>query len=557
MAPKRTPDRRGTLRANAGYATESMSQSDTSEIVAPAKTVAAIDIGANSLRMVIAEVLPDGQVEVLEQLQQVARLGQDTFRRGRLNGEVMRAAAAILRDYRRILDLYDVKQIRAVATSAVREASNAYTFLDRLFMATGLDVEVIDTSEESRLAVSAVRNALEGVADAVRGRTLIADVGGGSTLLTVLEEGEIAASQSLQLGSLRLQEALATGYESPDRSTEILTQQIANVVSSLQNSLPLKGVRTFVAIGSEARFAARQVGRPTGSQHLHVVTRGKFERLVAECQGRSAEELSRHFGLPYVDAETLSPALLVYRELLHVAHAKRMTVSDVSMRDGLLLDMARSVTGREDKSIAKGVIRSAIALSGKYHIDLPHAKHVARLAVGLFDELQAEHGLSSRHRLLLEVAGLVHEVGGFVSSRAHHKHSFYLIANSEIFGLTREELMITAHVSRYHRRGLPKPSHLEYMSLPRETRTVIAKLSAMLRVADALDRGHAGHVSRLWCERQGEEFVVNVPGVVDLTLERRAMGFKGDLFDEIYGMRVRLEEVPTPAADEKRAWAVE
>src|SRR3989304_4901951 len=209
------------------------------EAATAAKTVAAIDVGSNALRMVIAQVSPEGQIDVVERLQRAVRLGQDTFRRGRLGGQVMRAAVAVFRDYKQMLDLYRVERIRAVATTAVREAVNADTFLDRVFMATGLHVEVIGTSEESRLTVSAVRGAL-GVD---RDLALIADVGGGSTLLTVLENGEIAHSQSLRLGSIRLQELLGTSEEPPERSAELLRYQIGKVVSSARGSLPLGDIR--------------------------------------------------------------------------------------------------------------------------------------------------------------------------------------------------------------------------------------------------------------------------------------------------------------------------
>ena len=199
-----------------------------------AKTVAAIDIGANSLRMVIAEVLPDGRIEVLERLQRAVRLAQDTFRRGRLGAASMRAAVAILRDYQRLLDLYHVQRVRAVATSAVREASNADTFLDRVFMATGLGLEVIGTSEESRLTVSAVRQAVGGALGVNQHESLIADVGGGSTLLTLLQDGEIETSQSLRLGSIRLLEMLSTSEDAPARLAELLRYQIANAVANAQ-----------------------------------------------------------------------------------------------------------------------------------------------------------------------------------------------------------------------------------------------------------------------------------------------------------------------------------
>ncbi len=521
--------------------TESSDQPTEGE--SDAKAVAAIDVGSTSLRMVIAEVLPDGRIEVLERLQRAVRLGQDTFRRGRLSGQSMRAAVDVLRDYRKLLGLYHVERIRAVATSAVREAGNADTFLDRILMATDLSVEVIATSEESRLTVSAVREAVGDALGVNRRWTLIAEVGGGSTLLTVLHDGEIATAQSLRLGSIRLQEMLSTSQEPPQRSAELIRQQTVNEISALQSSLSLKNIQTFVAIGGDARFAAREVGQPTESADLMIVDVTALDKLVRRCEKQTADELSKRHGLPFAEAETLNPALRVYQILVHKTRAEQMIVSQVSIRDGLLLELAREVTGQEDQVLLDGVIHSALAIAEKYRIDLDHARNVADLAVRLFDQLQAEHGLVARHRLLLRVAGLLHEVGGVVSSRAHHKHSYYLIANSEIFGLNREEIMIVAHIARYHRRNVPKPSHIEYMALSRETRVVINKLAALLRMADALTRGHLQHLTDLRFQRQGDELIVHVPGGVDLLLEQRAIATKGDLFEDIYGLKVRLEQV--------------
>ena len=154
------------------------------------------------------------------------------------------------------------------------------------------------------------------------------------------------------------------------------------------------------------------------------------------------------------------------------------------------------------------MIHSATAIAEKYHVDLDHARNVAEVAVRLFDVLQADHGLGTRHRLLLRVAALLHEIGGFVSSRAHHKHSEYLIANSEIFGLNRNEIAMVSQIARYHRRSVPRPSHPAYMALPRESRVVVNKLAALLRVADALIRGHRRRAADIRFERQGDELIV-------------------------------------------------
>ena len=175
-------------------------------------------------------------------------------------------------------------------------------------------------------------------------------------------------------------------------------------------------------------------------------------------------------------------------------------------------------------------------------MDLDHANNVAEVAVRLFDLFQADHGLGARHRLLLRVAALLHEVGGFVSSRAHHKHSEYLIANSEIFGLNRNEIVLVSQIARYHRRSVPRASHPSYMALSRESRVVVNKLAALLRVADAMIRGHRRRASDIQFQRQGDELIVSLPSGRDLLLEERAMETKGDLFEDIFGVKIRLEE---------------
>ncbi len=513
-----------------------------------AQTAAAIDIGSNSLRMAVAQVHPDGETEVLERMSRPVRLGQDTFVSGKISPETTAAAAVILRDFRQVLEGYGVELVRAVATSAVREATNRDAFVDRIAVATGLEVEVIEPAEQSMLIVSAVRHAVGDGVDLGKRMAMIVEVGGGSTLLTLLRRGEILSSESFNTGSIRMQEILATAQEPPDRAVALMRQHIAGAVGLTGRSVGLNAVRTFVAIGGDARFAAQHAGQPVPLADLHRVPVAALDALVEGCAGHSAEELVRRYGLAFTDAETLVPALLVYQALLHATRAKEMIVSQVSMRDGLLLDMPRLVTGEQDPELTESIILSARGIGAKYQYDAEHAEQVALLSAQLFDQLQKEHGLSPRHRLLLRVAGLVHDVGAFVSSRAHHKHSFYLVSNAAIFGLRRQDIAIVAQVSRYHRRSVPKRSHLPYTALPHDQRMVVNKLAAILRVADALDRGHCQQVREFTAEVQGRELVIYVRGARDLTLERRALVDKGNMFRDIFGLKVRLEEDAAPAA---------
>jgi exopolyphosphatase/guanosine-5'-triphosphate,3'-diphosphate pyrophosphatase len=459
----------------------------------------------------------------------------------------MAAAMTILRDFRCMLSTYEVEMVRAVATSAVREARNGDAFLDRAELTTGIEVEVIEATEQSRLVVAAVRHAVQDEMDLHKRTALIVEVGGGSTVLTILRRGEISASQSYNLGSVRMREMISRMHEPPAQTAELLRRHIAKTVELARKSLRLRSIRTFLAIGGDARFAAQQVGKPLPSGDLSAIDVNGIDGLVAECSARAPEELARTYGLAFADAETLVPALLVYQALLHSTRASRMVVSQVSMRDGLLLDLPRYISGREEPALEESIVLSAKTIGTKYKYEEEHAEQVARLALELFDELQQEHGLGPRHRLLLRVAALLHEVGVFVSNRAHHKHSYYLVSNAELLGLSRDEIATVAHVARYHRRSVPKTSHTDYMALPRQQRMEVSKLAAILRVADCLDRGHMCQVAKMDMERRAGDLVIRVAGSPDLTLERLALGEKSDLFEDIFGMRIRLEESDAPA----------
>ncbi len=504
------------------------------------KVLGAIDIGSNSIRMLIAQLLPDGRIEDLERLQRAVRIGQDTFHGGRIRTQTMRAAALILRDFKKVLKLYKADLIRVVATSAVREAANADAFLDRILMTTGFDVDVISPSEESRLMVVAVRHEI-GTPQLAKKSSVIIEVGGGSTEINVLRNGQIAASQNLAIGSIRLQEILSTSTVSAERSAEMIHKQAAGIISSMAKLLRLRQIKVFYAVGGDARWAARQVGKPCEIKGLHCVSKKDVDKLIEKCRHLTADKISRIYGLSFSDAETLVPALLVYQMLLNAIGAQKFIVSNVSMRDGVLLDLAYQSADSIEDSSYNDITRSAISIAEKYGVDLNHARHVREISARLFDTLAAEHSMNKRQKLLLEVAALLHEIGTFVSGRAYHKHSFYLIANSEISGLKQEEIQLIAHVARYHRRSRPKPAHVEYMALPRDRRLTINKMAAILRVADALDAGRAQHLRNITFRITDEELEIIISTSADVSLEERMLSMQGDLFEDIYGLRIRLE----------------
>lgn len=509
---------------------------------ASAELLGAIDIGSNSIRMVIGQLLPDGSIEVLEKAQRAVRLGQDAFRRGQLDRVTMQGAVSILREYKRRFESYPVRHVWTVATSAVRESRNADVFVDRVLMATGLDVNIIDGPLEGRLTVSALRSVLNAGSPAIGAQTLITEVGGGSTMLTVLEKGEIESSQSLGLGSIRLQEVLGTMGLPSLQVMDLMRNEIVSVLSSVESVMALKDVRTFFAVGADARFAASKIGRKSKNPAFTLIVRKDYDKFVETIKGLAIEQIVADFDLTYAEAETLLPALMVYQELLHATKAKEMIVSSVSMRDGLLLELARRSRGRQDTNFGKEVIQSAQAIAEKYRVNLHHARRVASCAVRLFDELQSEHQLGIRYRVLLEAAALLHEIGTFVSTRAYHKHTYYLIANSQIYGLTRTEDLLVANVARYHRRSAPKPSHPEYMSLSRENRMVVNKLASLLRLAKALDVSDIRDIDQLKCDLQQDTLTIGVPGMAETSLRKRSLEIRSDFFEDVFGLKLEFKQ---------------
>jgi exopolyphosphatase/guanosine-5'-triphosphate,3'-diphosphate pyrophosphatase len=414
------------------------------------------------------------------------------------------------------------------------------TFLDQVLMATGMEISVINSSEESRLMVAAARNAV-GKTHLAKSNSLVVEVGGGSTVLNLLQKGQITASRNLAMGSIRLQEVLSTSTESADRAAEMIRHQVAGTMTTMKEILPLKQVKTIYAIGGDLRWAADRVGKPTRIKNLRCVSAKDLDKLIDVCRRQTADKLSKKYGMSFSDAETLIPALLIFQVLLHSTGANEILVCNVSMRDGLLFDLAKVALGAREETAYDDIIRSALAMAKKYHVDLKHAVHTRDLSIKFFDELLSEHTLDKKYRIVLEVAALLHEIGTFVSSRAHHKHSFYLIANSEIPGLTQEQLQLAAHVARYHRRSRPKSTHLEYMALPRESRIIVNKLAAILRVADSLDASRLQHVKDLNFKLQDDSLFIAVPTAADLSLEEHTLAAKGDLFEDIYGLKIRLE----------------
>jgi len=490
--------------------------------------------------MEIAEIDADGGARGLDSLHRSVLLGNDTFNTGRLSNESTLAACEALRQFRRVMDELGVSRYRAVATSAVREADNCDAFLDRVQMSTGFGLDVIDGTEQSQLTYSAVQQSLANVVDFESGVVAVIEVGGGALDVMLIDGGEAVYADTFALGAIRMRQALRGLRGSARERHSLLRHVVHTYAQNIAWTIPLDRVQTLIALGGDVRFLAHQVLPDTpSSSHLWVVPRADFLSACERIASEDIDDLAEHYHLSFGDASTLGPALLLQDEIVQGTKVDRVFISSANIRDGLLLDLGRREVGGLEAH-ARQIVASAIGLARKYHTDEGHASHVGAVALSLFDEMKAEHGLGTNERLLLEVAAILHEVGLFVHNRSHHKHALYLISSSEIFGLRQNDVNMVANIARYHRRSTPQASHGQYLALERSERMAVCKLAAMLRVADALDKSHAQSIRSPRFEVRERELRILVPRNTDIRLESLYLEEKGDLFLEMFGLTPAL-----------------
>jgi exopolyphosphatase/guanosine-5'-triphosphate,3'-diphosphate pyrophosphatase len=502
---------------------------------ATGRVAAVLDMGASAVRLVIGEISADRRIRVFEEATRGVLLGRDTFSKGIILPRTADAVFAALDGFRHIMDGFGVGQVRAVATSAVREARNGDLFLDRVRAKSGIKFEIINEAEEARLLYLAIRESLKRHPAMKGAWTLLSEVGGGSTSLTLLRHGQPVRSGVYALGAVRFRQRLELPRFAHELQVALLKRAIANIIDEIRVELPLHKVTQLVVVGGDIRMAAAHILAQEGASNAREIPREALLAFSDEIEKYDDETLVSRFKLPAVEADTLMPSLLVYSKLLSETTARRVIVSDASLRLGVLLDLAEPEAQIAAADFEHQVLASAEALGHRFRFDKTHGRHVATLATRLFDELRDEHRLGDRERLLLQTAALLHDVGIYVSLRSHHKHSLYLLAASQIFGLSSDETAIVANIARYHRGNLPQRSHLPYLELDQQERLLVSKLAALLRVANALDAEHLQKVREIRLVRGGKAWILELTGTGDITMEQISTTARTDLFAEVFG----------------------
>jgi len=503
---------------------------------------AIIEIGSTGIRLHTAEIYSGGQWKVLDRAVRPVSLGRDVFTSGEISRESMLECLSVLQNYRELLAGWKIadNNIHVIATSALRVARNRDIFVDRVRQETGFSLSIVEGIEENRLMYLAVRFALkQDLSLFWRSNSMIIEIGGGSTEIMLLRRGQMVAAHSLKLGTIIIDQHSRHGFGTGIFYERYLNENIRNTLGLLNMELDLAHVRTMVAAGNDALIVADRAGKEF-NENCRIIKREDFIKFVETLRDFSIEDCVNQFGIPYTNAEMLIPGLLVLKLFLERTGAANVAVPLVSIRDGYLVDLVSGVDSSLQDEFFSQIIASAINLGRKFHFDEAHSRHVAHHCMMIFDALVKEHGMSRRHRIMLETAAFLHDVGTYIKSSGHQKHGQYIVANSEIFGLHNDELNIIANVINYHRGEPPSQSDIEYIKLQREERILVLKMASILRVADALDRGHSQQIKKITVERRSETIVLNVDKPYDLSLESMGLEEKGGMFQDVFGYKVIL-----------------
>jgi exopolyphosphatase/guanosine-5'-triphosphate,3'-diphosphate pyrophosphatase len=450
------------------------------------------------------------------------------------------------------MDAAKVDAYRATATSAVREAANGATLIERSRRETGIEIEIIEGVEEARLVQLAVTRRLA----LAEKRALLIDVGGGSTEITVLERGQSAFSMSLPLGTVRLIETfLKAGGPVSLEQAHLVGEMVDR---ALVEAGPHLREPFDVVIGTGGNIdtlAELCPGGPPVPGAAGVIDVARMRHLFSTLCALSPGERRDLHGLRPDRADTIIPACAILLRMAEVTRADVLVAPGVGLKDGILEELVDKHfhvwdTVRE----AQSVILACTRLGRRYGFDEAHGTRVAGFAGGLFDDMQKVHAFGERERLLLRAAAILHDIGDFVRYDGHHKHSYYLIQHSDIMGLSPDERAIVANIARYHRKSPPDASHPNFRDLDKEARGKVRALAAILRIADALDREHRGKVEgvRAVVDRGKGRLFLFLQGEGERELEEWTVRAKSELLRDVFDLDVVLS-APAPSHESSPA----
>ncbi len=497
--------------------------------------LAAVDIGSNSVHMIVAQADADGGLTTLWRLKEPVGLGRISFPSRRLTKEAMDRASLTLGRFQRAALLRGAEKVVCIATSAVREASNGGDLIDRIRRELKLRIKVVNAPEEARLIYLGVRHATP-----LDEPTLIIDIGGGSVEFIVGDAQKAHLLESRKLGAARMTGTFVKSDPiNPADQAKLLAHYdeiLTPLVEKIRGAGPTRIIGTSGTLTNIGGLCGDELPEDVPPGVVGVIERKSLEKLAKKLIKSSRDQRGKLEGLDEQRRDQIVAGVMLVRELFDRLDIPRLFLVGSALREGILVNYVER--RRPGMALRREVPdprrRSVLDLARKCDWHKSHSKQVARLTLRLFDELKSVHKLGGLERELIEYAALLHDIGWHIGKKRHHKHSQYLIENGRLKGFTEEEIHVMAAIARYHRRALPSKTHRPYGELSKPMRRLVDVGAALLRVADGLDRSHAEVINDLACRVKKNEVTCTLDARVDAELEVWTAVKKADLFERVF-----------------------
>lgn len=512
-------------------------------------TFAAIDVGSNEVSMKIYEISKNG-IHVLDFVRQTLELGSQTYSNGNISRDRTGQLCTILKDFQRKMKEYHVENFRACATSALREANNQLLVLDQIRLSTGIEVDVLSNSQQRFFSFMALAMKMEEFQEIIEKGTAIADVGSGNIQISLFHKQALVISQNLKLGSLRLRELLGDMENRTDNYNQLLSEYIDHEMETFGKvylrdvSFGNKGlfsIRNLIGVGDHLKQIMYYLKPEKTDSEIRVVTKEEFERIYHLISHTSIEELSEVHGISKEQASLILPTVMIYQTLFERTRAEVLWTLDMNLCDGIVAEYAGSKgLLQSDHDFTQDIINSARNIAYRYQSNTAHVEFMEKAALAIYEPIAKSHGLGARERLLLRIAVILHDCGEFINMNETRLNSYRIISTTELIGLSDLEREMTARIVAYASNG--KENGNNETRLGRRNQLIVAKLSAILELADALDKSHLQKCKRIESDRRENKLVITLYSLQDMTLERELFERNSAVFEDVFGLRIQLKQ---------------
>ena len=500
---------------------------------------AVIFLGADAVSMMVAEQRGN-ETRVLDVLSQPVELAHDVFNGSCITRDTMDRCVQIAQGYNELLAEYRLAgpvEVRLLATNILLDVRNMDTLVNRLQITCGLQLEVMDDGEMTRLLYLNTRALLDKHETLASKKVLVLHVGPGNTRLLLFDKGRISYYASYRMGAHRTGIAIgdATEMAGTESESALIREHIRGIMEQvnydIEDDLP-EPPDALVIFGPDFHVISSPLAQGD------TVSEESLSHLAHEIAATPPAQRPARYKEDYASVCALLPAVLIYLSVARDFEPRSIMCPAEEFSHAFLRNLMPG--RRDDLALEDEVVHFSVLLANHYRVDKAHGQQIRRLTMQLFDQLQELHGLTRHDRLLLKVAAILHEVGSYINPKKHHHHSQYIILNSEIFGLSRADVEVVGLLARYHRHGAPTIAEPTYALLNQADRLRVQKLAALLRVAEAMERAHSRRIRSFTVRPNGRRLEFLVPDVGDLTLENLALRTKGALFSDIFGQDIVL-----------------